>query len=48
MTQKSDTPRARVIYQLNSGTRPEVSAAKIRDTFGLDFAIALAAELMRA
>jgi len=39
--QKADKPRQRKTYQIQSGTKPETAAQRIRETFGDDFAIQL-------
>jgi hypothetical protein len=45
MPERLDTPRKRATYQIQSGTKPETAAEKIRSTFGPDFAQALKAAL---
>lgn len=46
---KSETqPRTRTTYQIQSGTKPETAAAKIRGTFGSEFALALGTLLVSA
>jgi DNA-directed RNA polymerase specialized sigma24 family protein len=44
-TEKCNAPRQFVRVQINSGTKPETAAEKIRSTFGPDFAQALKAAL---
>ncbi len=41
MPEKVGHPRTRTTYQIQSGTKPETAAVKIRTTFGDDFALAL-------
>lgn len=49
MTEKtSKSKRERTIYQINSGTSPEVAARKIIDKFGIEFAMALSEALAKS
>lgn len=48
MTQKVGQPRQRTTYQITHYTKPETAAAKIRATFGNDFALALGTLLVTA
>jgi hypothetical protein len=40
-------PRQRITYQIQSGTKPETAARRIREVFGDEFAETLADCLMR-
>jgi predicted transcriptional regulator len=38
MPKKVDKPRVRITYQIQSGTKPETAAKKIKEKFGVEFA----------
>jgi len=40
--------RKQVRFQINSGTKPDVAATKIVETFGVEFALSLAKELLKS